>query len=654
MGSFQFESNNKAIEAVKPGSLGQNYWTPADMASLSNTTNPSAQTSDFIPSLSIGHDQTSNIAGQASDASTQSKEVASGGSFQQDVRTAEKELGMAVQQVKQEQNPDGQEVHRLKDMQKDLQLANKNHNEAAVQALLKQLDLLVGGGQGSSGGTGGGDGDGGTGGGTGGDGGKAGTGGGTGGDGGKGGTGGGTGGDGGKGGTGGGTGGDGGIPQSPVSGAGSTATKFGVDAEPAVDPTSSAFYVSADGSAKGNGTAADPFATLQQAQHAMENSDIKTTYVEGGTYNMSSTLNLTSADSGESFISTGGAGNPAVLNGGGKLSNLISLNGANNVNIEGFSMENTSNSSVYSSQKWGQVNPNVGAIYAQNSSGDTFANNSMNDVNVGVNMQGDSNMMVSSNSITNTQTAIDSGSTQKNAFGSNNTIQGNYIDNITGYGSKLYDNVGAINIIGDSNSKVDNNVIENTAGVGIQESFKQNGSGFEISNNTIVNADDTATTARPDTSSNPTGDDGAIHIFTGPGSSKNLDGVISNNYVDGAGVNRADKAVYLDDGVNGVTVTGNVLDEGGAGYAMQIHGGGDNIVDGNTFLLGSDGGGILYQTDGYKMTGNEIENNDFTAEGTGQKAYSFLNTDGSDMPIFSDNTYTPGLNQSPDPNGTTS
>jgi hypothetical protein len=269
-------------------------------------------------------------------------------------------------------------------------------------------------------------------------------------------------------------------------------------------------------------------------------------------------------------------------------------------------------------------------------------------------MQGDSNMMVSSNAITNAQTAIDSGSSQMNAFGSNNTIQGNYIDNITGYGSKLYDNVGAINIIGDSNSKVDNNVIENTAGVGIQESFKQNGSGFEISNNTIVNADDTATTARPDTSSNPTGDDGAIHIFTGPGSSKNLDGIISNNYVDGAGVNRADKAVYLDDGVNGVTVTSNVLDEGGAGYAMQIHGGSDNTVDGNTFLLGSDGGGILYQTDGYKMTGNEIENNDFTADGTGQKAYSFLNTDGSDMPIFSDNTYTPGLNQSPDPNGTTS
>jgi hypothetical protein len=630
MGSFQFEANNKAIEAVKPSTIGQNYWTPAEMAALSNTTHLSAQTSDFIPSLSIGHEQTSNTAGQASDASIQSKAAASGGGFQQEVRTAEKELGMAVQQVKQEQNPNGQEVHRLTDMQKDLQLAEKNHNEASVQALLKQLDQLVGGGQGSGG-----------------------TGGGTGGDGGKGGTGGGTGGDGGKGGTGGGTGGDGTIPQSPVPGAGSTATKFGVDAMPAVDPTSNAYYVSADGSANGNGTAADPFATLQQAQHAMENSDIKTTYVEGGTYNMSSTLNLTSADSGESFISTGGASNPAVLSGGGKLSNLISLNGANNVNIEGFSMQDTSNSSVYSSQKWGQVNPNVGAIYAENSSGDTFADNSMNNVNVGVNMQGDSNMMVSSNSITNAQTAIDSGSSQKNVYGSNNTIQGNYIDNITGYGSKLFDNVGAVNIIGDSNSKVDNNVIENTAGVGIQESFKQSGSGFEISNNTIVNADDTATTAHADTSSNPTGDDGAIHIFTGPGSSKNLDGVISNNYVDGAGANRADKAVYLDDGVNGVTVTGNVLDEGGAGYAMQIHGGSDNTVDGNTFLLGSDGGGILYQTDGYQMTGNEIENNDFTATGTDQKAYSFLNTDGSDMPIFSDNTYSAGLNQWPDPNGTT-
>ena len=40
--------------------------------------------------------------------------------------------------------------------------------------------------------------------------------------------------------------------------------------------------------------AANPFATLGQAQQAMEGSSIHTAYVEGGTYNLTGSLNLTS------------------------------------------------------------------------------------------------------------------------------------------------------------------------------------------------------------------------------------------------------------------------------------------------------------------------------------------------------------------------
>jgi len=442
------------------------------------------------------------------------------------------------------------------------------------------------------------------------------------------------------------------IPQSPVPGTGSTATTFGIDAQPTVNESTPGYYVSPDGSASGDGSKAHPFATLQQAQQAMETSDIKTTYVEGGTYKMSSTLNLTSKDAGESFISVGGANNPAVLDGGGKLSDLISLNGADNVKIEGFSMQNTSNDPVWNTKQHGELNANVGAIYAENSSGDTFAYNNMNNVNVGVNMQNDSNMRVAQNSITNVQSAIGDGANSSNQYGSDNTIQGNLIENVTGWGSKLNDNVGAVNINGVSNDVIRNNVIENTAGVGIQMNYRESGSGFTLANNTIVNTDYDATTAAADTSSNPVGDDGAIHIITNPGNTKQLNGTISNNYIDGAGVNRADKGIYLDDGVNGVTVTGNVVDEGGAGDAMQIHGGDNNIVENNTFYLGS-GKGILYQTDGYQMTGNIIENNIFDKTGTGTQAYAFINTEAGDMPIFSGNEYSPGINQSPDPNGTT-
>jgi parallel beta-helix repeat protein len=433
-------------------------------------------------------------------------------------------------------------------------------------------------------------------------------------------------------------------------GVGSTATTFGTNAMPEASQTAPGFYVSPTGTANGDGSEANPFATLQQAQQAMENSTTKTTYVEGGTYIMGSTLNLTSADSGEAFISVGGASNPAVLDGGGKLSDLISLNAANNVKIEGFSMQNTSNDPVWSDTNHGQVNANTGAIFAENSTGDTFGYNSMNNVDVGVNMQGDSDRHVAQNSITNAQSGIDSGSSANNVYGSNNTIQGNLVENITGYGEKLFDNVGAININGDTNSTINNNVIENTAGVGLQMNFREAGSGFTAANNTILNTDYLATTAKADTNSNPVGDDGAIHVITAPGSTKDLNGVISNNYIDGAGANRADKAVYLDDGVNGVTVSDNVLEEGAAGYAMQIHGGSNNTVDGNTFLLDSTGGGLLYQTDGFQMTGNTIENNTFTATGNSQSAYSFLNTDSSDLPTFLDNIYSRGLSHSQDPN----
>src|SRR6266436_2532436 len=100
-----------------------------------------------------------------------------------------------------------------------------------------------------------------------------------------------------------------------------------------------AFHVSVSGSATGDGSAANPFATLQQAQHAMETSTIKTTYVEAGTYNLSSTLTLGSADSGESFIAA--PGQQVTLDGGKLLNNLISLNGANNVTVSGFTLQNT-------------------------------------------------------------------------------------------------------------------------------------------------------------------------------------------------------------------------------------------------------------------------------------------------------------------------
>jgi parallel beta-helix repeat protein len=77
------------------------------------------------------------------------------------------------------------------------------------------------------------------------------------------------------------------------------------------------FYVSTGGSDSNDGSFAHPFASLAQAQSAMQHSTVKTTYVEGGDYYLHNTLNLTAADNGESFLAY--QGQTATVHGGEQL-----------------------------------------------------------------------------------------------------------------------------------------------------------------------------------------------------------------------------------------------------------------------------------------------------------------------------------------------
>src|SRR5262249_738138 len=88
-------------------------------------------------------------------------------------------------------------------------------------------------------------------------------------------------------------------------------------------PTSPApgFYVSASGRDSGNGSAAHPFKTLGRAVSAMESSGVHTTYVESGTYNLSSTLNLSGADSGITITAAPGA--KPIINGNHSVQTLV-------------------------------------------------------------------------------------------------------------------------------------------------------------------------------------------------------------------------------------------------------------------------------------------------------------------------------------------
>jgi VCBS repeat-containing protein/parallel beta-helix repeat protein len=87
-----------------------------------------------------------------------------------------------------------------------------------------------------------------------------------------------------------------------------------------VSPT--ALYVATDGNDSWSGQLAapdaagtdGPLASLQAAQAKMEAGTTKTTYIEGGTYNLHASLNLGSADSGESWLAY--PGQTPVIEGG--------------------------------------------------------------------------------------------------------------------------------------------------------------------------------------------------------------------------------------------------------------------------------------------------------------------------------------------------
>jgi hypothetical protein len=111
--------------------------------------------------------------------------------------------------------------------------------------------------------------------------------------------------------------------------------------------TGPAFYVALDGNdswsgklpAPNAGKTDGPFATLPRAQHAMQASSIKRTAIRGGTYSLGATLELTSADSGETWQYYPSDGyDSAVLDGGGK--NAVTVNGGSNITFDGLQIQN--------------------------------------------------------------------------------------------------------------------------------------------------------------------------------------------------------------------------------------------------------------------------------------------------------------------------
>jgi parallel beta-helix repeat protein len=87
-------------------------------------------------------------------------------------------------------------------------------------------------------------------------------------------------------------------------------------------PAVASYYVATNGNDNAEGSESAPFATLQHAQLAMEQSAIKVTQINAGTYYLSSPLTLTAQDQGETWEAIPGA--TVVISGGQVLSGWTS------------------------------------------------------------------------------------------------------------------------------------------------------------------------------------------------------------------------------------------------------------------------------------------------------------------------------------------
>lgn len=341
------------------------------------------------------------------------------------------------------------------------------------------------------------------------------------------------------------------------------------------------FYVAATGNdATGDGSVANPFATLARAQTAMQSNAIKTTDVEGGVYTLTSTLALSAQDDGETFAAA--PGQTAIINASGALPTLVSLNSTSDVTLSGLTFENAAVTSGLS----------TGTISLDDASGTALlGNHIINSGSDGVLMIGSVDSTVSNNEIDNsTRNGIeDQDGGSANVF-ENNTINGVGATSTSGGGLFLH---------GTNDETIANNLIENTQGSGItlESVGGYNGDTLYARNtNTLI------TRNLVDDTSENSNDGGAIYVLDRTGQDTGI--TIEHNEIDGSGVGQYVGGLYLDDYTSGVTVTGNIV-RGVSARDAQLHGGKDDVFSNNIFDLSNvTGFAFLFQTAPTDITPN--------------------------------------------------
>jgi Right handed beta helix region len=366
-----------------------------------------------------------------------------------------------------------------------------------------------------------------------------------------------------------------------------------------------AYYVATNGNDSNPGTLAEPFATLAKAQKAMQGSaTFKTTYVRAGTYTPAvtggncvwgnaagSSIGLSSADEGEtwSYYPPDGYGS-AVLDGQSTAGN----SGGDGGNGTGcaFGASQVANVTIVGLEFQNYL---YAAIWGWSLTGAVIRDNEVHDTQAAAFAAGGIILTASPGAV----------------------VENNYVHDVAYMGIVIADNSAA----GDSmsNTTVANNVVLNSctwpavSGAGND----QNG-----------------------------GDCGAIYFWSQQ-SSVSTGMRITNNYVrdvnassEGAGDfgSCCTLGIYLDQGTNNVTETGNVV-TGVTSACFMLHGGENLVLRGNLCDIGTSGTEaiVTYQnTKVTQMTGNVFEDNVVVAGSTGP-GDGFAGSEGPPTPMTIEN-----------------
>jgi hypothetical protein len=306
-----------------------------------------------------------------------------------------------------------------------------------------------------------------------------------------------------------------------------------------------------------------PFQTIARAQAAMQASTIKAATLRAGTYSIASTWTLGWADNGELWISY--PGEAAILDGGG--TGGVNLASANHITFEGLIFESMGTTGFYLHGGSDSITIRLNKFYSCNTS------------------------CISGGGVTNS--IIDS-----------NTVNGQQPGNPSGNTGTAY---SAITFwYGSSNNRITHNLIENCQGGGIAFSA---GPTDPPNDNNVVDGN-----ILQDVNTNVF-DNGAIYMMDR--SHQAVGNQITNNVISGNGgtsyLANWTKAIYLDDLMSNVLVSGNICRSCGQ-YAWQIHAGDHNTIVNNIFDLSSTGTLVgLYQNNtlypNYGMRGNVIQRN---------------------------------------------